>query len=63
MNHIYAVDIRPSPFFKVHLNIILPSTPLSSEWSRFFEFPQQNPVSASHLPQKQVTIDQIGSET
>ena len=37
-------------FLKIHLNIILPSTPVSSKWSFSVRFPHQNPVYASHLP-------------
>ena len=39
---------NPTPqFLRIHLNIILPSTPGSPQWSLSLTFPQQNPVYAS----------------
>jgi hypothetical protein len=38
-----------SYFLKSHINITLPSTPGSSNWSLFLRFPHQNPVYTSTL--------------
>ena len=44
------VHTPTSQFLKIHLNIILPSTPRFSKWSLSLGFPPQNPVYTSALP-------------
>ena len=40
---------HPSYYFKLNFNIILPSKPRSSKWSRSLRFPHQSPVCISPL--------------
>ena len=50
LSHIDLVHVPTSHSLKIHLNIILPSTPGSSKWSLSLRFPQQNPVYTSPFP-------------
>jgi len=50
LSQLDPVHTTTSHFLKIHLNIILPSTPGSPKWSFPLRFPHQNPVSASLLP-------------
>jgi hypothetical protein len=54
---LYPKPAQPSPyptsyFLIIHLNIILPSTPRSPQWSVSFRFLYQNPVYASPFPNR-----------
>ena len=50
LNQLDPVHTLTSHFLKIHLNIILRSTPGFPKWSLSFRFPYQNPVYASPLP-------------
>jgi len=50
LSQLDPVHTPTSNFLKIHLNIILPSTPRSPKWSLFLRFPPRNPVYASPLP-------------
>ena len=43
-------SMSPSYFLKIHLNIMLPSTPESSKWHISLRFPHQSPICISLLP-------------
>ena len=50
MSQINPFHTHTSHFLKIHLNIILPSTPGSPKWSLSLRFPHLNPVYTSPLP-------------
>ena len=52
LSQLDPAHIPTSHFLKIHLNIILPSTPGSPKWSFSFRFPHQNLVSASPFPHR-----------
>jgi len=50
LSQLDSVNTPTSHFPKIHLTIILPSTPCSPKWFLPFRFPHQNPVYASPPP-------------
>jgi len=49
LNQTNKVHAPKSYFFKIHFNLITPSTPCYSKWIRSFGFPYQNRVCMSLL--------------
>ena len=50
LSQLHPVPTTPSHFLKIHLNITLPSTSGSPQWSLSLRFPHQKPVHSSPLP-------------
>ena len=50
LSQLHLVPTTPSHFLKIHLNVILPSTSGSPQWSPSIRFPHQNPMHTSTLP-------------
>ena len=50
LSQLHPVPTTSSNFLKIHLNIILPSTSWSPQWSLPLRLPHQHPVHPSILP-------------
>jgi hypothetical protein len=50
LSQLIPVHTPTSYFLKIHFNIILPSTPGTTQWSLSLRFPHQNPEHASPFP-------------
>ena len=53
------IDSKPSYFLKIHFNIILHFSPMSSKWSLSLRFTHRNPVCTSPLPSAATCHSQI----
>ena len=50
LSQLHPIPTAPSHFLMFHLNIILPSTSGSPQWSLSLRLPHQNPVHTSPFP-------------
>ena len=50
LSQINSLSAHTFYFFKIHFNIIFPSTPRSSKWSYPLRYPHQNPACTSPVP-------------